>query len=169
MGLGKQRLKLLRRTPSLKRLVRLPRPLGVVRLFEPLGVEAELLGHLDQLLRGFRVLDGLRQPSGSVGLVSIVVGLGHGSTFLDMYGSRQKGSKPDCRLAIGRIDRGRKRRGNNILIGRPGAKTCPLFVPGEQKESAFPPAPLLIASRSLHGDPSDRVAPTYEAAIDGCE
>jgi hypothetical protein len=98
-----------------------------------------------------------------------VVGLGHGSTFLDMYGSRQKGSKPDCRLAIGRIDRGRKRRGNNILIGRPGAKTCPLFVPGEQKESAFPPAPLLIASRSLHGDPSDRVAPTYEAAIDGCE
>jgi hypothetical protein len=68
-----------------------------VRLFEPLGVEAELLGHLDQLLRRFRVLDGLRQLSGSVGLISVVIGLGHGSTFLDMYGSRQKGSMPDCR------------------------------------------------------------------------
>jgi hypothetical protein len=50
-------------------------------LFEPFGVEAEFLGHLDQLLRGFRILDGFGELPGSVGLVSIVVGLGHRSTF----------------------------------------------------------------------------------------
>ena len=65
---------------------------NLVHLFQPLGVEAEFLGHLDQLLRGFRILDGFGQLPGSVGLVSIVVGLGHRSTFLDKYGLRQKGS-----------------------------------------------------------------------------
>ena len=53
----------------------------LMRLFQPLGVEAEFLGHLDQLLRGFRILDGFGELPGSVGLVSIVVGLGHRSTF----------------------------------------------------------------------------------------
>ena len=66
----------------------------LVRLFQPLGIEAEFLGHLNQLLRGLRILDGFGEPPGSVGLVSIVVGLGHRSTFLDMYGLRQKGSRP---------------------------------------------------------------------------
>ena len=74
----------------------------LMRLFQPFGVEAEFLGHLDQLLRGFRILDGFGELSGSVGLVSIVVGLGHRSTFLDKYGLRQKGSTFDIRRAIGR-------------------------------------------------------------------
>ena len=56
---------------------------NLVHLFQPLGVEAEFLSHLDQLLRGFRILDGFGELPGSVGLVSIVVGLGHRSTFLD--------------------------------------------------------------------------------------
>jgi hypothetical protein len=64
----------------------------LVRLFQPLGVEAKLFSHLAQLLRGFRILDGLGELAGSVGLLSIVVGLGHRSTFLDEYGWRQKGS-----------------------------------------------------------------------------
>jgi len=63
-----------------------------VRLFQPLGVEAKLFSHLNQLLRGFRILDGLGELAGSVGLLSLVVGLGHRSTFLDGYGWRQKGS-----------------------------------------------------------------------------
>jgi len=63
-----------------------------MRLFQPFGVEAEFLGHLDQLLRRFRILDGFGELPGAVGLVSIVVGLGHRSTFLDEYGLRQKGS-----------------------------------------------------------------------------
>jgi hypothetical protein len=71
-------------------------------------------------------------------------------------------------LAIGRIDEGMKRRGNNILRGQPGAKTRPLFVPGEQKESAFHRRRWVLFA--LNGDPpSDRVAPTHEAANDGCE
>ena len=65
----------------------------LMRLFQPFGVETEFLGHLDQLLRSFRILDGFGELPGSVGLVSIVVGLGHRSTFLDMYGLRQKGSR----------------------------------------------------------------------------
>src|SRR3954451_16210807 len=68
-----------------------------MRLFQPFGVEAEFLGHLDQLLRGFRILDGFGEPPGSVGLISIVVGLGHRSTFLDKYGLRQKGSTSGTR------------------------------------------------------------------------
>lgn len=58
----------------------------LVHLFQPLGIEAEFLGHLDQLLRGFRILDGFGELPGSVGLVSVVVGLGHRSTFLDECG-----------------------------------------------------------------------------------
>ena len=64
----------------------------LVHLFQPLGIEAKFLGHLDQLLGGFRILDGFGEPPGSVGLISIMVGLGHRSTFLDKYGLRQKGS-----------------------------------------------------------------------------
>ena len=63
-----------------------------MRLFQPLGIEPEFLGHLDELLRGFRVLHSLGQPPGSVGLVSVVISLGHGSTFLDKYSLSQKGS-----------------------------------------------------------------------------
>jgi hypothetical protein len=65
----------------------------LVHLFQTLGIEAEFLGHLDQLLRSFRILDGFGEPAGSVGLIAIVVGLGHRSTFLDEYGLRQKGSR----------------------------------------------------------------------------
>jgi hypothetical protein len=52
-----------------------------VRLFQTLGIEAEFLGHLGQLLGSFGIPDGLRQAFGSVGLVSVVIGLGHDSTF----------------------------------------------------------------------------------------
>src|SRR3954467_4042192 len=69
----------------------------LMRLFQPFGIEAEFLGHLDQLLRGFRILDGFGEPPGSVGLISIMVGLGHRSTFLDKYGLRQKGSTSGTR------------------------------------------------------------------------
>ena len=60
--------------------------------FEPFGVEAEFLGHLDQLLRSLRILDRFGQLPRSDGLVPVMIGLGHGSTFLDKYGLRQKGS-----------------------------------------------------------------------------
>jgi hypothetical protein len=72
----------------------------LVHLLQPLGIEAEFLGHLDQLLRGFRILDGLGELLGSVGLVSIVVGLGHRSTILDECGWTPK--KFDLRHATGR-------------------------------------------------------------------
>jgi len=72
----------------------------LVHLFQPLGVEAEFLGHLDQLLRGLRILDGFGELPGSVGLVSIVVGVGHRSTFLDRYRLRQKGSTSGTRPAM---------------------------------------------------------------------
>jgi hypothetical protein len=54
-----------------------------MRLFQPLGVEAKFFGHLDQLFRSFGISYGLGQPPGSDGLLAIVVGLSHGSTFLD--------------------------------------------------------------------------------------
>ena len=72
-------------------------PKVLMRLFQPFGVETEFLGHLDQFLRGFRILDGFGEPPGSVGLISIVVGLGHRSTFLDKYGLRKKGSTSGTR------------------------------------------------------------------------
>ena len=68
-----------------------------MRRFQPFGVKAEFLGHLDQLLRGFRILDGFGEAAGSLGLISIMVGLGHRSTFLDKYGLRQKGSTSGAR------------------------------------------------------------------------
>lgn len=71
-----------------------------MRLFQPFGVEAEFLGHLDQLLRRFRILDGCGELPGSGGLISIVVGLGHRSTFLDKYELRQKGSTSGTRSDI---------------------------------------------------------------------
>lgn len=71
-----------------------------MRLFQPLGIEAEFLGHLDQLLRGFRILDGFGELPGSVGLIAVVIGLGHRSTFLDKYGLRQKGSRSGTRLEM---------------------------------------------------------------------
>lgn len=75
--------------------MRCARAIALMRLFQPLGVEAEFLGHLDQFLRSFRILDGFGEPSGPVGLFSIMVGLGHRSTFSDKYGLRQKGSTAD--------------------------------------------------------------------------
>jgi hypothetical protein len=69
----------------------------LVHLFQPLGIEAKFLGHLDQLLGGFRILDGFGKPPGSVGLISIMVGLGHRSTFLDKCRLRQKGSTSGTR------------------------------------------------------------------------
>jgi hypothetical protein len=74
-----------------------PNRLDLMRLFQPLGIEAEFLGHLDQLLRGFWILDGFGELPGSVGLIAVVVGLGHRSTFLDRYGLRQKGSTSGTR------------------------------------------------------------------------
>jgi|EndMetStandDraft_6_1072998.scaffolds.fasta_scaffold171686_2 hypothetical protein len=56
-----------------------------MRLFQPFGVEAKFLSHLDQFLRGFGIVHCLGEPAGSIGLLSIMVGLGHGSTFLDEY------------------------------------------------------------------------------------
>lgn len=53
----------------------------LMRLFQPLGIEAEFLGHLEKLLRGFGVVDGTGQAFGPVGLVAVVIGLGHGITF----------------------------------------------------------------------------------------
>ena len=70
-------------------------------LFEPLGVKPEFLGHLDKLLGSFRVLDGMRQPFGSEGLVAVVIGLGHVSTFLDRCKLRQKGSITVMRTVAG--------------------------------------------------------------------
>ena len=70
-------------------------------LFEPLGVKPEFLGHLDKLLGSFRVLDGTRQSFGSEGLVAIVIGLGHVSTFLDRCKLRQKGSITVMRTVAG--------------------------------------------------------------------
>jgi len=61
-------------------------------LLQPLGVKPEFLGHLDQLLRGLRIPDGMGQTLGSVGLVAVVIGLGHVSTFSDEYEWRAKGS-----------------------------------------------------------------------------
>jgi len=72
-----------------------------VALFEPLGVNPEFLGHLDKLLGSFRVLDGTRQSFGSEGLVAIVIGLGHVSTFLDRCKLRQKGSITVMRTVAG--------------------------------------------------------------------
>ena len=72
--------------------IRLSQP-SVRRLFKAFGIEPELLRHLDKLLGSLRILDGLRQTPGSVGLVSVVIGLGHGSTFHRMStGCPQKGS-----------------------------------------------------------------------------
>jgi hypothetical protein len=111
----------------------------LVHLFQPFGVEAEFLGHLDQLLRGFRILDRFGELPGSVGLVLVMVGLGHRSTFSDKYGLRQKGStsgtRPDMagsgtgKSARDRSDGERtKRRGNGILTRQRCRKTRPLFV-----------------------------------------
>ena len=69
----------------------------LMHLFQPLGIEAEFLGHLDQLLRGFRILDGFGELPGSVGLIAVMIGLGHRSTFLYRCGLRQKGSTSGTR------------------------------------------------------------------------
>jgi hypothetical protein len=116
-------------------------PKVLMRLFQPFGVETEFLGHLDQFLRGFRILDGFGEPPGSVGLISIVVGLGHRSTFLDKYGLRQKGSTSGMAgrgtaspRGIGRM-REDEEASNGILTRQRCRKTRPQFVLQEQKES----------------------------------
>ena len=112
-------------------------------LFEPFGVEAEFLGHLDQLLRSLRILDRFGEPPRSDGLVPVMIGLSHGNTFLDTYGLRQKGSmrgwSPANPREVGRLILhdavGAGGASNGILRRRRCRKTHPLFVPGEQKES----------------------------------
>jgi hypothetical protein len=114
-----------------------------MRLFQPLGIEAEFLGHLDKFLRGFRVLDGAGQTFGSDGLVAVVIGLGHGSTFLDRYYLRKKGSMTVIKMMAGKAGSvlaaklavARNTRSNSILSRRQSWKVRPLFVPREQKES----------------------------------
>lgn len=98
----------------------------LVHLFQPLGIEAKFLGHLDQLLRGLRIPDGLGESPRSVGLIAIVVGLSHRSTFSDKYGLRQKGSRSGARRRMGGST---KWRGNRILTEQRCRKTRPLFVP----------------------------------------
>ena len=63
-------------------------------LFQPLGIETEFLGHLDQFLRGIRILDGFGELPGSVGLFSVMVGLGHRSTFLMSADDAKKVRRP---------------------------------------------------------------------------
>jgi hypothetical protein len=94
------RVKRSRQNQKLKRGALLSERNDLVHLFQPLGIEAEFLGHLDQLLRGFRILDGFGELPGSVGLIAVVVGLGHRSTFLDKYGLRQIGSTSGTRPDI---------------------------------------------------------------------
>jgi hypothetical protein len=83
-----------------------------MRLFQPLGIEAEFLGHLDQLLRGFRILDGFGELPGSIGLIAVVIGLGHRSTSLDKCGLRQKGSTFGTRPDV--ADEGQEIRAGSI-------------------------------------------------------
>jgi hypothetical protein len=91
------RVKRSRQNENLKPARLQPEPNILVHLFQPLGIEAEFLGHLDQLLRGFPILDGFGELPGSVGLIAVVIGLGHRSTFLDKCGLRQKGSTSGTR------------------------------------------------------------------------
>jgi hypothetical protein len=78
--------------------------IGSERLFEPFGVQPEFLGHLGQLLGSFRIIDGTGQSLGSVGLFSVVVGLGHGGTFSGKSGPGRKGSIRPNELAA-RLER----------------------------------------------------------------
>ena len=137
MRFGKQRLKLLLRTPSPKRFsasAQVARRGASARAARRRGGTPRPSRSASSRLPGPY---GLRQPSGSVGLVSIVVGLGHRSTFFGYVWIAPK--RFDARLpglAIGRIDEGRKRRGNNILRGQPGAKRAPCSFQ-ENKRSLF--------------------------------
>jgi hypothetical protein len=143
--------------------------MALLDLGQPFGVEAKLFGHLEQLLRSLRILDGFSEPFGAVGLVSVVIGLGHGSTFLDRYKSQQKGSitkkrktgKGQClgraalRPAVARFYGEVGRGSNSILSGQRGEKTCPLFVLSEQKESqasAICPLRSLDQAPGVHED-----------------
>ena len=65
---------------------------GSMYLLQPLGIDAEFLGHLHQLLGGFRILDSLGQAPGSIGLIAVMIGLSHRSTSPGEYGLRKKGS-----------------------------------------------------------------------------
>src|SRR5258705_10364282 len=75
----------------------------LVDLFQPLGVKAEFLSHLNKLLRGLRIFNDAGQSPGSDGLVAVVIGLGHVSTFLDRYRLRKKGSITRLRISITRL------------------------------------------------------------------
>jgi hypothetical protein len=87
-----------------------------MHLLQPLGVKAKFFGHLDQLFRSFGISYSFGKKPGSVGLLAIVVGLSHGSTFLDEYECRQKGSTT-------------VRQDNGILREASRRNTYPLFVP----------------------------------------
>jgi hypothetical protein len=141
-----------------------------VGLFQPFGIKAEFFGHLDELLRGLRILDGAGQSLGSDGLVAIVICLGHVGTFLDRYKLRQKGSITTMRTPIGglrgqirraaagaatsrRTDRSPSRgacESNAILSAGGTKKSAPCSFSGEQKESRFAVfGTVLVGSRSL--------------------
>jgi len=46
---------------------------ALVDLFQPFGIKPEFLGHLDKLLRGLGILDGVGQTLGSDRLVAVVI------------------------------------------------------------------------------------------------
>jgi len=81
-----------------------------MRLFQPLGIEAEFLGHLDEFLGGFRILDGLGQLAGPVGLIAVVIGLSHGGTSPDESEVREKGSMPREQVGSDYRLRGKQKR-----------------------------------------------------------
>src|SRR5260221_14202416 len=82
MTRGKRKLKPSVPKPPRRKGARSNRPREAsVRLVQTLRIEAEFLSHLAKLLGSFGILDVFRQAFGSVGLVSVVIGLGHGSTF----------------------------------------------------------------------------------------
>src|SRR5215218_6348971 len=109
-------------------------------LLQPLGVKPEFLGHLDQLLRGLRIPDGMGQTLGSVGLVAVVIGLGHVSTFSDEYEWRAKGSI----MTRGAADRAGTSRITAVRKGRLGgaiaaARLCesnPILIGGTTRKPA---------------------------------
>jgi hypothetical protein len=54
---------------------------ALMRPFQTFGVKAEFLGHFVELPGSLGIPDGFRQALGAVGLVAVVIGLGHDSTF----------------------------------------------------------------------------------------
>jgi len=137
MGLGKQRLKLLRRTPLLKRFsasAQAARRSASVRAARRRG------GTPSAISISFFEASGSLWPAPAVGLCWTGLDSGRLGSSQHLFGYVWIAPKRfDARLpglAIGRIDEGRKRRGNNILRGQPGAKRAPCSFQ-ENKRSLF--------------------------------